>query len=241
MTRLTVLLTCWEGWRSQYRSEHATALARMLRHYLKIPHRIVLLTDMVTECEGVDEILPIPAEPKGLGWVQGANCFRRLRFFDPEYNKQFDSEWLMSIDLDTVILGDITKVVEYAMSQDYGACLLRSKHYTGPGTRPFNGGMFFIKSGTNGHVWSSFDGRTSPAIITQTGWIGSDQVWMCLQMPDAPVFGKADGVYFHGEYRERKPEDPMPLVINYAGPYKPWSKTGKKQSPELWSHWNSFA
>lgn len=239
--RLTVVLSLWEGWRPLYRPEHATALARMLREYLKIPHRIVLLTDMAQEVDEIDEVLPPLEEPEGLRYVHKANCFRRLRLFDPEFNRQFNSEWLMCIDLDTVILNDITELVEHAITRKEGVCLLWSKFAHIEGARPFNGGMYFLKTGENGHVWSEFNGAESQAEIAKTKWTGSDQVWMCLQLPNAPAIGRNEGVYYHEEYRDRLEPCPTPLIINYAGPTKPWSKTGKRETPDLWKQWHRFA
>lgn len=239
---LAVLFTLYNGWRGDiYKAEHARALARMLRRNLKIPHSIFLLTDegiKAQEAE-VDEVLPLPKEPKNLWTKNGINCFRRLRFFDPEYSKQFGSEWVMSMDLDTLILDDVTDIVEIGMNP-FGFCIIKGRLANDHGQRPYNGSMWMVRVGDHSHVWHDFDWTEGPRECAASGWRGSDQVWLSLHLQGAPTWSTEHGVYFVGQYLESSEDDPEPRVLNYAGPFKPWTKQSKRETPELYREYMRY-
>lgn len=236
--RLTILLCLWNGWRPLYNEDHVRATSRMLREYLKLDYRLVLLTDekVGADCE-VDAIAPLPYQPER--WFGKINCYRRLRFFDPEYTGQFGTPWVMSLDLDTLLLDDMTPVVEKMMCP-FGFSILRGRMASIRGQRPYNGGMYAIEVGKHAHVWSEWDWDTGPTLCSNS-WRGSDQVWISLKLRGAPTISKKDGVYFIGEYLESDDGDPEPRIITYAGPMKPWSKVSRHETPELWreyQRWN---
>lgn len=240
--RLTVVLTWWVGWRPLYAIENVRAMSRQLRQYVRIPFRIVLLTDQPTTRESaeVDAVLPLPPEPKQMSVRHGINCFRRLRYFDPGFSAQFGTEWILSIDLDTLILEDVTDIVE-TMMNDFGFSILRAYEYRpGHGQRCYNGGMFALRVGEHSHVWSAFDWMDSPIECAKTGWRGSDQTWLSLRLPGAPVIGQEHGVYFVSAFKKSSDDDPQPRMIHYGGPNKPWSKVSKQDTPELWAEYQRF-
>ena len=239
--RLTVLITWWKGWRPIYQVEHVNALAGMLREHLKIPFKLVLLTDEDATGAQVDEVRPAPADPKGLRMMSRINCFRRLRFFDPAYSSQFGTEWVMSIDLDTLIRGDITEMVETGLDHPYGLWILRGRHAgRKPGERPYNGAMYMIRVGAHADVWHKFDPIKSPREIARRRWIGSDQSWIGIMAPDAPTWGPDQGVWFFGQYLQRTDKAQQANVLNFAGNAKPWAKPVKFQCRQTWKEYTRW-
>lgn len=200
----------------------------MLREHIKQPLRIELLTDYkldrsVANLE-VDRVRPLPTIPMALP-IKVADCYRRLRFHDPDYQEQFGTQWLLSLDLDTLIDGDISFDLAWAMSTGYGFAVQRAMK-VGPGLRPFAGALQLIECGRNTHVWNELFREDVHGRIWRSGWIGSDQVWLSLTMPDAPTFGPEHGfVHFSARH-----ECSMPLkVVHFGHGAKPW----KNQSIEL--------
>lgn len=222
---------------------HVNAIARMLEEYLRIPHKLVLLTDQNAEGAEVEEILPVPRDPKGLRLVKTVNCYRRLRFFDPEYIKHFDTEWLMSIDLDTLILADITDSIEKALDEEFGFVILKGRWADrAKNLRPYNGAFYMLKLGQHGHVWADFDPVETPKEIHRRRWVGSDQSWLGMALPGAPTLGPDDGFYFFGQYLKArkfaKSEKITPArVLNFAGFDKPWAKSTRFQAKDIWDQY----
>lgn len=242
MARLTVLLGLWNGWRPVYKPYHVTALARMLRHYVKIPHRIALLTEYDLDADEleVDVVTSLPPEPSNLVTRHGINCFRRLRYFDPEWSGRFGTDWVMSIDLDTLILDDMTSTLEWAMN-DFGFTIIRGRLANEHGQRPYNGSLYLIRVGEHRHVWDEFDWTNGPRECADAGWRGSDQVWLSLHLQGAPTLGTEHGVYFYQQYLESSDSDPEARMLHYAGLLKPWSKQSQRETPELWEEYQRWA
>jgi hypothetical protein len=242
--KLAVLLTLWRGWRPCYELRHVRAIARMLRRYLHVPHKLVLLTEIPTTAQeaGVDEVREVPPEPRGLRPVGEVNCFRRLRFFDPNYTRQFGTPYVMSVDLDSLLLDDITADIDEAMRNPFGFAILKGRFAEKPGAqRPYNGALFLVRVGAHPNVWNDFHPVKSPIEVRATGWAGSDQVWMSLKIRNAPTFGPDKGFYFLGQFLQSSDSDPQPKMLNYAGPMKPWSKLSMRDTPELYEEWLRFA
>lgn len=240
--RLTILLTWWVGWRPLYSIENVRAMSRMLREYVRMPFQLVLLTDQqaTKEAAEVDEIGELPSEPPSLVTKHGINCFRRLRYFDPNFSGRFGTEWVMSIDLDTLILEGVTDVIDLMMN-NFGFSILRAYAYQpGTGQRCYNGGMFALKVGEHRKVWDDFDWTEGPLACAKTGWRGSDQTWLSLKLPGAPVIGEEHGVYFVSAFNASDDDGPTPRMIHYGGPMKPWSKMSKAETPELWREYQRF-
>lgn len=237
--KLSVVLCWWRGWRPLYEVEHVNAMCRQLRAYLQIPFKIVLLTDEDASGAEVDELYPGLREIEGLKLVKTVNCFRRLRLYDPEYTEQFGTEWLMSVDLDSLFYRDMTSVLVEAMQHPYGLWLLKGRNaHRGPKERPFNGALQLIKHGAHPEVWRDFDPVQSPQDIAKTRWVGSDQSWLGIKCRGAQSFGREHGIYYFGQYlRLRKMKKIRPLMLNFAGRDKPWGKPCRFQAKDVHSEY----
>lgn len=245
--RLTVLLWVWNGFRPIYDHTHVRALTRQLREYLKIPHRVVLLTDDVHSMKAanteVDAVEELPWQPAYVGPGHGspANCFRRLRIFDSDYSARFGTEWVASLDLDSLLLGPIDELVEYALAAPSGLTIMRARFHAQPGARPYNGGFYAVRVGAQAQVWERFRWDSSPQVCRESRWTGSDQVWIALNAPDARTVGPEHGAYFAEQYLQAPPDKVPAKVVTFAGGSKPWSKTSKRETPEYWRAYQRFA
>jgi hypothetical protein len=246
MAPLTFLLFLWNGTKPYpfYNEARIAAIAQQIRDHVRVPHRIVLLSELPFEnIPQVDEIRPCPKSVSyhNLALNSPVDCTRRLRMFDPEYSKQFGTPWVASIDIDTLILNDITDIVETAMNQPDGFAIVRGRWTNQEKTlRPYNGAFWFLRVGAQEQVWRQWDPHASFKRMLDSGWLGSDQVWLSLTVKDAYTFGPEHGVYYLGQYEKMQPGDPEPRIINWAGICKPWSKMAAKRVPELYDYYCDY-
>lgn len=215
---LTVVCWLWQGWRPVYTPEHVINLRNMLARHLRMPHRFVCVTDQPA-IPGV-ECVPLWGCPIGLADMPSVpNCYRRLKLFADE---SFGPA-VLSIDLDCVILNDITPLVERALPHDF----MIMKGYA----NPYNGSLWFVRPGANSHVWTDLGPATIAAAREQRmadgrRFYGSDQSVMAYMLPDAPMWTQADGLYQN--VRQRKLNVVDPRIVFFAGRRKPWDSD--------WSH-----
>lgn len=206
---LTVVTWLWKGWRPVYDASHVIAVRNMLAEHLRIPHRVVCVTN--EHVPGI-ECWPSWSAPVGGSDILGQpDCFQRLKLFAME------GEWL-SIDLDCVILSDITALIERVRGQDFATM-------EGGTVCDYNGSMWYVNGNRRADVWSDL----SPALVrlakakrSPQGQrpTGSDQVIMAYKLPGAPMWGVADGCY---HYTHVKRADMVnPTIVFFAGRTKPW-------------------
>ena len=188
MSSLTVCCWKWVGWRGEmYKAHHVNVLEHMVKKHLHIPHRFVCVTD---DAHGVKcETIPIWNDPEVMVQGKRPNCYRRLKVFSREAFKIFNSDRILSIDLDCVIFDDITSFVT---NDDFKAMQGKAS--------PLNGSMFLHTLGTRVNVWNSFGCNAQDLVRkrerdTKVRLYGSDQAWMSYSMPDAPYWGAADGAF----------------------------------------------
>jgi len=111
------------------------------------------------------------------------NCYPRLTLFDPS-NPYGLQEYFLSIDLDVVITGDVTKFIQHW--RDFIVWKIRGR---------FCGSLFGGRVGATPQLFTDFDPLRSPRLTHEAGLKGSDQAWFEYKLPDAPVWTAADGIY----------------------------------------------
>lgn len=226
---VTFVTWLWQGWRPVYNAGHVNRLHRMLQQHMTGDWRLVCITD---DDRGIEcETFPLWTMPRAkipgrtdVGKTVVPDCFTRLRLFDPKIGRLF-GDVLVSIDLDCTILADLAPLFiehsyDFVASQGYRSHLC--------------GSMWQLRPGAHREVWDTYDPVESPKRISQTTHIdrfgrewplsGSDQAWMSLCMPEAPLWTEAMGVH---QFIELKPQDKVPVdarVIFFAGKTKPWSR-----------------
>ena len=220
---ITVVTWLWKGtsWRNTYTAEHVNILQRMVAVNLHLPHRFICVTDMP---EGINcETLPLVdlgVKPIMPDWP---NCYNRLRAFGEEMGVQLshNGDRFISIDLDTVIVDDITPLI--SRSEDFVILEGKSCHY--------NGSLWMMKPGARKKVWEEFDPAVSPIMSMQGQnkgggrFYGSDQAWISYCLGDGEATWKLgeNGLYQFTEINSLKAPIDARLIF-FAGDLKPWTE-----------------
>src|ERR1700742_3284952 len=209
------------GYRSHFGPETVNILKKMCRRHYKKPFRFICVTD---DPKGIDpdvEIIPLWDEwadiPNPHGHLN-PSCYRRLKIFSPEAKNMF-GERFVSMDLDTVILDDMTPV--WGRTEDI-VCW----GDTSPGTY-YNGSMIMMTAGCRTQVWEDFDPVKSPMLAKAAGQFGSDQGIISHKLgPNEAKWSRFDGVYSFRIHirnlRNLEPPDGARIVM-FHGHLDPWS------------------
>ena len=234
-----ITFVCWrwqptKGYRSTFGPETVYSLREMVkRHYAK-PHRFVCVTDRPQDLSGVETIKlwedcsHIPS-PIGHSYP---SCYRRLKVFAPDAGETF-GERLVSIDLDTVIVGDVTPLFD--RPEDF--VIWGESDF--PHTTPYCGSLWMLKTGTRTKVWTQFDPKTSPQRAWRAGCRGSDQGWLAYVLGKGEaVWTRKDGVYSYRKHVARTgnqlPTDAR--LVSFHGKVDPW-QYGAQQIPWIRKHY----
>ena len=195
---ITVLLWKWHqpNYRSRFTAENVNIMINMIGRNLDLPHRFLCITD---DPAGVScETYPLWNEPN-VNLPQGRpNCYRRLKVFG-EFGKELGDR-LLSIDLDAVITGNITQIVDrkedFVIWKDVSQSTL------------YNGGLWCMTAGTRKQVWEEF----RPEILQETkrlGIVGSDQAIVShILGPGEATWDENDGIL---SYRAHLRRGTLPL------------------------------
>lgn len=209
------------GYRSVFGPETVYALRKMITRHFPHPHRFVCVTDRPKELTGVETIQlwdDCAAIPSPFG-RHNPSCYRRLKIFAPDAGKVF-GERVVSMDLDTVIVGDLTPLFD--RPEDF--VIWGETDYAR--SQWCNGSLWMLRTGTLPQVWTKFDPDRSPDIATRAGCKGSDQGWISYILgKNVPTWGREDGVYsfrkhIFGAMGGKLPADAR--VVNFHGHSDPW-------------------
>jgi hypothetical protein len=230
---LTVVCWKWAGWRAIYTAEHVNVLELMLKTHLRIPHRLVCVTDDPTDVRC--ETMPIWDYPQVEVDKNKPNCFRRLRLFSDEARDMFGPR-VLSIDLDCSILGDITPLIT---KHDFRIVQGRAA--------PYNGSMWLLRTGSRPQAWHDFDAEAFRDAVAGTKnvvgrpFYGSDQAWLSSKLPGEATWSDADGVYQYRDLALRAPEFPNDArIVFFAGTRKPWDYSLKRHMPIIYQTYRKY-
>jgi len=236
---LTIVTWLWKttGWRKGYSAGHVNALHAMVSQNLDIPHKFVCVTNMP---ENINcETIPLWDDPLVPGVLaHKPNCYKRLKAFSPEI-KQIFGERFISLDLDVVIRGNITDIID--RKEDF--IMLKG------GSTPYNGSMWMMTAGARKQVWEDFDPRASPAqakaakMPSGKNYYGSDQAWISYKLgTKEKTWDENDGIYqyWNGLNRNpgRIPENAK--IIFFNGAINPWDNEIRRKCPELFNIYQSY-
>jgi hypothetical protein len=210
---ITVLLWKWKqkNYRSKFTAENVNIMTRMIGRNLDLPHRFLCITD---DPEGIEcETHPLWDEPNIPLREGRPNCYRRLKVFG-EFGKELGDR-LLSIDLDTVITGNITPLID--RPEDFVIWGDTAKNTL------YNGGFWLMKPGTRTQVWDTFT-PMAPRITQKLGIVGSDQAWISHVLgPGEAMWGTKDGVYSYRNHLKHgllpKPADAR--IVFFHGAFDP--------------------
>lgn len=205
-------LVCWK-WGAKYTSEHVNTMARMAREHYRGDLRVLCVTN---QPQGIADDVEIVKDREDYAYLPGGygghgpSCYRRLWAFAPDAAEVF-GERFVSIDLDAVIVGDVTPIWD------------RDEDFVGwrdPYREQYCGSMFTLKAGSCTRVWTSFNPATSPREAHAAGFLGSDQAWISRCLWPGYAWTELSGVYSHSACREKLPA--AARIVFFHGKDKPW-------------------
>ncbi len=222
-----ITVVCWR-WRApwRYRSTYAPAtvyaLQRMVARHYPRPHRFVCVTD---DPRGLDDVETFPIwrdgiaipPPEGFKWP---SCYVRLKAFSEEARGWFGERYV-SLDLDTVITGDLTPLF------DRPEPFVIWNETDWPETQHYNASIWLHTPGTRTQIWETFDPKRSPREAYKAGGRGGDQAWISYVLgPGEAVYTpEDDGVLSYRRHivpnGGRLPAGAR--MVNFHGPVDPWS------------------
>lgn len=228
--KLTVVCWKWKpapGYRSQFNSTHVNVFANMARRHYHKPVEVVCVTDDAEGITNCDRIIPLwndfaalRSPHDGNGPVKRPACYRRLKMFAADAG-QWLGERILSLDLDTVIVGPLDKLLD--RREDFVAW-----GDTNPLTY-YNGGMILFTAGARPQLWDDFRADPDGCILKakQARHHGSDQAWIsyCLG-PKEAKFTRMDGVYSYRNHIRVRPMHSLPSdarLVSFHGNFDPWA------------------
>lgn len=232
-------IVCWK-WeplddsfrkKGTYTSKHVNILYNMVSRHLHIPFEMVCITD---NPEGINEnirIVKLWNDFRGYGM-----CWTRLKAFSPEM-KEIIGEKFVSIDLDCVILKDITPL--FNNNNDF---MMWEKE------RMYCGSLWMLKSGARSEVWRKFSRRD----LFKKGekWLHrraykrgfkttSDQSFISFMLYNKEKsWTKKDGVYnFDTEIYKKQVNMNNVRIVFFNGKKDPSDKHIQEQYPWIKENW----
>lgn len=187
---ITVVLFLWyvPGTARRYGAAHVNAVVAMLAAQLRMPHRVVLVTD---DGAGVrSSVTRVAIDASLIGRAR----YAKLMLFRPDAAQLFGGTRLLGLDLDVVAVNDLTPLIERVEDFVIWQDPLRDRDGYGHSHR-YNSSMILMNAGCRPQVWDDFDPRTAPDQVRGADLIGSDQAWIGLTLgPHEPVWTQGDGV-----------------------------------------------
>jgi hypothetical protein len=248
-----IKIVCWkwkpvkEAFRQReiFTAEHVNRFASMIDRNYQKPYEIICFTD---DPQGIDG--SIRTEPVWDDFKHYGSCFRRLRAFSSEMIDVV-GETFVSMDLDVVILDDITSLL--AEQPDFKAWM--------PGTNatPYCGSMWMHRPGTRPQVWNDFyakdliwlgpaskgkKNRWTHRKAYKAGFtVGSDQAWISYKLyPHEPAWSKRDGIFnfrtdFYCQCRSKDKNLNRAKIVFFPGPFDPSHKKLQREYPWIAENW----
>ena len=217
--------------RIMFTAEHVNVMYSMLFRNLSVPFQLYCITDDPEGINPLVKIIPLWNDLRPMG-----GCYTRLKAFSKEMKKLIGKDFF-SIDLDTVILQDITNLLEST----------RTNHDfkiwgdTNP-TTPYNGSFFYMKSGCRADVWELFNPASSPAFAKAKGYVGTDQAWIgaCLGRYESR-WDKQDGIYsYRCHFQEEGGRTELrgdEKIVFFHGSHDPSKPETQAIVPWVKEHW----
>lgn len=232
-----IRFVCWK-WdagihklkRIKFGPQHVNVLYNMLKRNLQEEFELICITDDPRGLYPQIKTIKIWKNYEELG-----KCFRRLKVFS-EHMREIIGEDFFSIDLDVVITGDITSLINDTRRD----CDFRIWSDTHPRT-PYNGSMFYMKAGARKQVWETFNPSRMGEGREKFGYVGSDQAFIgvCLGENES-TWTRKDGVYsyrvHHKEPRHFELYDNEKIVF-FHGSSDPSKPETQRQASWIGRHW----
>lgn len=216
----------------RFTHEHVNRLYNMLCRHISVPFKLHCITDNPNGINPDINLIPLWADHRELG-----GCFVRLKCFSPMM-KGLIGEDFFSIDIDTVVVSDITDLLLETQA-NYDFKMWGDTHHR----TPYNGSFIYMKSGARKQVWETFDPHTSPDQRVKYGYVGTDQAWIavCLGENEAK-WGLEDGIYsyrVHMKQEGRFDLNGHEKIVFFHGSEDPSKRSTQIKSPWVGEHWGA--
>lgn len=191
-----------------YPFHYVTKLISMVGRHLKLPHSFVCLTDQAQRCDGATFV---DVREIGLpGW------WAKMVLFEPTWRQRSQ---IIYIDLDTVIVGDLSPLVgvpgEFAICESF----TRLAGNTGYPCR-FNSSVMMIGGGQCAFVWERFERQRGRLMEKHQPY--GDQAAIEELYPDALLLQRFVPKGFFLNYRHLTMIPPKgAAMVNFGGTHKP--------------------
>lgn len=225
-------------WGRKYSSYHVNVMRRMVARNLRLGHEFVCVTD---DPAGLDpEIRIVPFGTRIWRRMRGAKLHGvRCRAFGADMAEIIGPRFAW-IDLDVVITGDITPLLD--RPEDFVITA------TPRPPLPYNASMVLMTAGSRREVherWTEADyHRLGEQLGRERGvpfGTVSDEGWITVCLgDDEATWGTADGVYYFRHHldrgRRRLPADARMVIMNGKA-YDPALRQWQVLAPWICEHW----
>jgi hypothetical protein len=233
MKKLTMVSWYWEkdGGANKHAPEHVTILRNMVRRHLRLDHEFVCITNRPEKIDPSIRTIPLWEDLLHSGY-----CTVRLRAFAPEMREIIGPRFAW-LDLDVVIVDDITPIFDCASDFKISGVELREQ--------PYNGSIVLMDAGARPQVFSTFDPVRLAAVKAEKNYGGTDQAWIAVCLGEREeIWTKRDGIYNYREHIDPPrpvgndgalPKNARIVVMN--GRFSPASPKCQEKSPWIKEFW----
>jgi hypothetical protein len=232
---LTVVCWKWQqpGGRAKFSSEHVNVLRNMVERNYRNEHQVVCFTD---DDRGIDRRVRCFPVSNSHGNLQNPlgpeypSCYRRLVAFSPGF-EQYVGERFISLDLDCVIVDDVTTLWDRPEDIVFWQSPIRAPDY--------NGSMWMVRTGSREELYTEFDPKTVPELTHKANKIGSDQGWFSYRCPGEAVWTQDDGVWsWKPQLRNRRwILPPGARIVFFPGAEQPWDESTQDRAAWIRQHY----
>lgn len=224
-------VVAWK-WGSMYGPDHVHRLRNMVARHLRLDHEFVLITDNAAGIDPSIRVIPLWNDLKDEGY-----CMRRLKAFMPEMREIIGPRFVW-LDLDIVIVGDVTPLFDCAADFKISGVELRPQ--------PYNGSIVLMNAGARPQVFRDYDRSRHERARTEKRYGGSDQRWIAeILGENEETWTEADGIYNWRDHIAPEPPDgtggALPenarIIVMNSRIFDPSRADCQAKAPWILDHW----
>ncbi len=188
MDKLTIITWKWDDGihpkkRITFTSDHVNRLYSMLKRHLHIPFELVCITDSSKGIDSEIRVIPLWLD---YAWMGG--CFRRLKVFSYDAERFLKCKRFISIDLDCIIVDDITPL--FTRTENF---LIWGESWR---NQVYCGAFWMMDVNSRPAVWETFRPIDYPRNEKGNYRGGTDQKHINrILYPGEKIVGKEEGIY----------------------------------------------
>lgn len=212
----------------EWTPDHVHKLAAGLKRHLDMPHEFSVVTDMPGQIDASKaKIIPLWDDLRD--WQR---CFTRLKAYSADM-KETIGERFVSIDLDTLIVDDVTPIFD------------RPEPFVGyrdsKNPMAYSGALWMKDWNVYNNVWETI--RLVRAIdFSDAKYVGSDQCWQSTILAEGdqppPKWSREDGIYDFWNIEELPKLPSNARIIFFNGMRRDMSMPKfQKKYPWILEHW----